>query len=272
MTSSHLRGAFRKVCRALEREKRNSPWSEPVGVNAKRDTTRVCDVRAEQAIEHYCIRHIAEPVCLISEERGTWMTKPGIPRERWVMDPLDGSENFARRLKYSGVAIAALPYDRPLVSSQVTTALIGEIQTERAYLATRRQGKAVITGKRIRVSRTRKLRDALIGCDWHFTKRPPQKCLFRLVHACKDIRRLGSTVVELMCVADGRYDAYVDIRNELTAEDFLAASLVIEAAGGCITDRQGCDWGEIRNLTQRFTVIAAATIELHEAILHILNQ
>lgn len=242
-----------------------------VGRNAKRDVTRRFDQLADAAIRRYAAAAIRAPVRIVSEESGERLTRPGRPARRWVVDPVDGSENFSRALGMSGMAIAELPAGGPMNADRVERALLGDLRTGVAYLTRRGAGATTQTGRPVCVSWTRRLSEALVGCDLHFTRRRPEGRLLRLVGACKDIRRMGSTVVELMCVADGRYDAYVDIRGELTAEDFLAASLVVREAGGWITDRYGRDWGPIANLTQRFTVVAAGTKTLHRQLLKVLN-
>lgn len=270
MIIEHLNCIFDTICSTLREE--TDIASKDIGVNPKGDVTQNFDILSEKAIKQYCEEKIKYSVCLMSEESGEISTSSETPVERWIVDPVDGSENFSRRLDLSGLSIAVLPYDLSITSANVSGAIIGNLTAGYAYLARKNSGAFDSSGNKISVSRTVRIDDALVGCDLNFKTKKPDTRVLKLLNMCKDVRRMGSTVCELMFVADGRYDAYVDIRNELTAEDFLAASLVIKEAGGVITDINGNDWGEIQNLTQPFTVLAAATPQLHVALIKLLQS
>ena len=85
------------------------------------------------------------------------------------------------------------------------------------------------------------------------------------------MRRLGCDSRALSLVANGALDAHVDIRNRLTPESFFAAGLAVEEAGGCLLTPGGQTLPFAQNLTQRFSLIAAATRQLAEAIVEALE-
>jgi fructose-1,6-bisphosphatase/inositol monophosphatase family enzyme len=72
-------------------------------------------------------------------------------------------------------------------------------------------------------------------------------------------------------VATGALDAHVDIRNRLTAESFFAAALAVEEAGGCVVNSNGQALPSARDLTQRFSLVAAATRRLADDIIEALR-
>jgi myo-inositol-1(or 4)-monophosphatase len=72
--------------------------------------------------------------------------------------------------------------------------------------------------------------------------------------------------MDLVYVANGAYDAYIDIGDIITAESFLAASSIICEAGGIVSDQYGKPLRPITNLTEGFSLVAAGARELHEEI------
>src|SRR5437763_3605846 len=77
--------------------------------NARGDVTKEFDYLAEQRIIDYFRREVAEPVRVLAEERGEVRTKPGAAAWTLILDPVDGSENFARGVEWSSISLAALP-------------------------------------------------------------------------------------------------------------------------------------------------------------------
>ena len=82
---------------------------------------------------------------------------------------------------------------------------------------------------------------------------------------CKTVRRirlLGSVAIELCYVADGTYDAFLDIRGNLRVVDIAAAKLIIEEAGGTVTNENGKSLKNKLNVTERTSVIAACNLKV----------
>ncbi|MFA5029115.1 MAG: inositol monophosphatase family protein [Candidatus Methylomirabilota bacterium] len=75
----------------------------------------------------------------------------------------------------------------------------------------------------------------------------------------------------LAAVADGGVDAYVDVRDTLTPENYMAAYLIVAEAGGVITDRHGRPLLPVASMTQGQSIVVAATPQLHAALLALLD-
>jgi fructose-1,6-bisphosphatase/inositol monophosphatase family enzyme len=67
-----------------------------VQTNARGDVTKEFDYLAEERIINHCAREFGDPVRILTEERGEVRTRPGAARWTLIVDPVDGSENFAR--------------------------------------------------------------------------------------------------------------------------------------------------------------------------------
>jgi myo-inositol-1(or 4)-monophosphatase len=77
--------------------------------------------------------------------------------------------------------------------------------------------------------------------------------------------------MDIVYVASGAYDAYIDIGDVITAESFLAALSIVLEAGGIVSDQHGKNLRHIMNLTEGFSLVTAGTKELHTAILAKVN-
>jgi myo-inositol-1(or 4)-monophosphatase len=239
--------------------------------NARGDVTKEFDYLAEARIIDYCTREIAEPVRILTEERGEVPSKPGRAAWTLIVDPVDGSENFARGNELSCVSLALLPgadLPRPEV---VAVALVGRIFSGTTYEAEKGAG-AWRNGQPIRPSATGQLSDALITIDFNFRGSPNVSRLFPLLRRIKDARRFGSAAFEFAAVASGGADAYVDVRDSLSPENYMAAYLIVTEAGGVVSDRFGRPLAPIHSMTQGQSIVAAATQSLHAAILAVLAQ
>src|SRR5438132_13178072 len=79
--------------------------------------------------------------------------------------------------------------------------------------------------------------------------------------------RTGSSAMDIVYVANGAYDAYIDIGDVITAESFLASLSIIREAGGTISDQHGKPLRPIRNLSKSFSLVVAGTRQLHDELL-----
>jgi len=241
-----------------------------VQTNARGDVTKEFDYLAEERIISYCAREISAPVRILTEERGEVRTRPGAARWTLVVDPVDGSENFARGNELSSVSLALLPGEQMPHPEAVSAALVGGIFSGTVYEAEKGTG-AWRNGQPIHASTTTRLSDALVTIDFNFRGSPSVARLFTLLSHIKDARRFGSAAFELVVVASGGADAYVDIRDTLSPENYMAAYLIVREAGGMISDRFGRPLAPIRSMTQGQSIVAAGTASLHAAILEALG-
>ena len=256
----------------------------PVATNPKGEATRGFDAEAERiALE--VARERLGAYCALSEEAGEVVCGRDA---RWtlVIDPCDGSNNFRRGIRSVGFAVAALPAGAPLDPDLVEYALCGDIFTGTVYSAARGQG-ATIDGLQCSASRLGALRHAMLGVNLGRERkgralapvvsedddepvRYTSSQIHRLLDRAATIRRMGATVLDLCYVAQGAYDAYVDLRDRLTPENFLAPALVLREAGALLTGPDGGQLGEVV-FTQPYSVIACGTHALLDEILGVLR-
>lgn len=266
----------RKLLRAMFSETREFLLGEglrklaTVQTNARGDVTKEFDYLAEERIINYCAREMPASVRILTEERGEVRTRSGAARWTLIVDPVDGSENFARGNELSSVSLALLPGEDMPHPEAVTAALVGGIFSGTVYEAEKGSG-AWRNGQPIRSSATTKLADALVTIDFNFRGSPTVTHLFPLLRHIKDARRFGSAAFELVVVASGGADAYVDIRDTLSPENYMAANLIVTEAGGTISDRFGKPLAPIRSMAQGQTIVSAGTPALHAAILEVLG-
>jgi myo-inositol-1(or 4)-monophosphatase len=205
---------------------------------------------------------------VISEERPRFVTS-ATPSYRIVIDPVDGSTNIARGILTAGVSLAVLSSDVPISPEQVQWALVGELFSGIVYTAQRGRG-AFRNGQRCQVSATKRFEDCLAGMN--FDGRDLDTLRKLIVEPPAKVRRTGSSAMDIVYVASGAYDAYVDAGDVLTAESFLAALSIVLEAGGIVSDQHGKNLRYITNLSEGFSLVVAGTKELHEAILARINQ
>lgn len=202
---------------------------------------------------------------IITEERPSFSTQPS-PDYRIVIDPVDGSTNVEHGIRTAALALAVLPINAPVTPEQVQWALVGELYSGTVYEASRGDG-AFCNGRRCQISNISAYSQSLLGINMDARYRDSLRALLLDGEPPAFVRRSGSTAMDLVYVANGAYDAYVDIGGELTGESFLASASIVIEAGGTVTDEQGKPLRPIKSLDERYSIIAAGSKALHNAIL-----
>jgi myo-inositol-1(or 4)-monophosphatase len=202
---------------------------------------------------------------IITEERPAFSTSIE-PSYRIIIDPVDGSTNVSRGIPTAGVSLAVLPSDEPITPQNVQWALVGELYSGTVYQAQRAWG-AFCNGHRCQVSETSQLEQCLAGIN--FDGRDPEVFRKLLIEhpPINNVRRSGSSSMDIVFVANGAYDAYIDTGDILTAESFLAPLSIVLEAGGIVTDQYGKPLRPISNLTEGYSLVVAGTKELHTKLL-----
>jgi myo-inositol-1(or 4)-monophosphatase len=271
---------FTAVRRYLLGDGLASEAREQVATNPKGEMTRAFDAEAERIALAVAERELGAFHAL-SEEAGE-ITVGRQPRWTLVLDPCDGSNNFRRGIRSVGFAVAALPFGAALDPAQVTYAVCGDIFTGTLYSAARGQG-ATIDGRPCHTSATRELRHAMLGINIGRARSPLATALdeagrahvaqrlWDIIGGASTIRRTGATVLDLCYVAQGAYDGYVDLRERLTPENFLAPSLILTEAGGLFVGPDGQPIGPVA-FTHPYSVLATANAALLAELLTILGQ
>lgn len=160
----------------------------------------------------------------LGEETGG---KPG--RRAWVIDPIDGTSNFARGIAHWCVSIAFVE------DGQIRLGAIYQPMSREMFAA--REGKgATLDGVAMKVTTTARIEEAAIELGW--SKRRPNKDYtdtgLRLLEAGASFRRCASGALGLAAVAAGRTDAYFE--RHINSWDCLAGILMVREAGGWTND------------------------------------
>lgn len=236
--------------------------------NAKGDDVKVFDLAADDAALAV-LREFRPSILVDSEECGRQDTGPGSPRHRLVLDPVDGSDNWARGLPLSALSCSVLPIDAPLHPDWVEAAMVGPLQEEIPLIALKGSG-AWRESTRLAVSEVRSITDALISVELnHFS---PSPGLARLMSRTRGVRCYGCASRALALVAVGAIDAHVDVRVRLTAESYLAAARLVIEAGGRVVGIDGPPLPAATGLTDGVCLIAAGTQDLCDAIVDCLRR
>jgi myo-inositol-1(or 4)-monophosphatase len=152
----------------------------------------------------------------------------------WVIDPLDGTTNFLHGFPQYCISIGLLHKGKP------TQAVVFDPNRNELFTASKGVG-AYLNDRRIRVSRTDKLEDALMATGFPFReveRLDDYMRMFRNVTmATSGIRRPGAAALDLAWVACGRVDGFWEIG--LSPWDMAAGALLVREAGGLIGDLEG---------------------------------
>ncbi len=182
----------------------------------------------------------------------------------WIIDPLDGTTNYAHGYPVACVSIAVYQNGRPLLGG------VYDPFRNELFLAQRGKG-ATLNGKRLGVSTTAIITDSLLITGFAYDRAERADYYLKPFKAfmikCHDVRRSGSAALDLAWVAAGRADGFWEF--ELNPWDVAAGRLLIEEAGGKVTDFNGKEWND-------WTVMGKRTLatngKIHASMLSILRK
>jgi myo-inositol-1(or 4)-monophosphatase len=168
-------------------------------------------------------------------------------RRTWVIDPLDGTVNYANGIPFFCVSIGLVEEGVPVVGV-VLDPLRGD-----CYAATA-GGPATLNGDPVHASDKTELGDfvvsmAIIGRGGIARER-------RVAHEIRIGRRMGSAALALAYIGSGRFDAYVQ-NGGLSLWDIAAAGLIAERGGATVTDLSGGAWWNVAKRGPRLSIVAA---------------
>ncbi len=155
----------------------------------------------------------------------------------WVIDPLDGTVNYAHNLPIFSVSIALI-HQKQVLSGVIYNPILDEL-----FVAELNKG-AFLNGRRLFVSKCNKLEDSFLvtGFPYNIDKNPSH-CIDQFVRMLQmgiPVRRLGSAALDLAYVAAGRFDGFWEIN--LNPWDVAAGVLIVTEAGGKVTQYNGDDY------------------------------
>jgi len=165
---------------------------------------------------------------ILAEERGM---HPGSSDERWIVDPLDGTTNYAHDYPMYCVSIA---YER---AGEVVAAAVYAPALEELYAGERGSG-ATCNGKPLRVTGTRSVAESLVCTGFKPAQYERNGAYFaRLSRMAQGVRRDGAAALDLAFVAAGRFEAFWEF--DLAAWDVAAGALLVREAGGRVSAIDG---------------------------------
>ena len=229
--------ALRAARKAGENIVRASDDLDRIDIVAKgvNDFVSEVDVAAEQEITYHLQKAYPDHA-ILGEESG--LIGDENAEYQWIIDPLDGTTNFARGIPHYAISIACLH------KGKLEHAVVVDPVRREEFTASRGRG-AQLNGRRIRVSKRTSLDGALLGTGIPFKGHcddklePYAKSVEVLAGQCAGIRRAGAASLDLAYVAAGRLDAFWEIG--LAQWDIAAGALLVKEAGGLVADINASD-------------------------------
>jgi myo-inositol-1(or 4)-monophosphatase len=217
---------------------------------------------ADHAVEEHVIKrlHQAFPThnVLAEEQGGATLDNLG---PLWIIDPLDGTNNFAHNFPHVGISLALWVDGAPLIG------VIYDPLRDECFTARRGNG-AARNGTPIRVTPTDQLAQALLATGFPYDRWTAEDDntahLAHFLRRSQGVRRAGAAVLDLAYVACGRFDGFWELR--LSPWDIAAGVLIVEEAGGRVTDPKGA------SLQLEQGDIVASNGHIHEAMIRVLQQ
>jgi myo-inositol-1(or 4)-monophosphatase len=194
---------------------------------------------------------------ILSEEAGKIVQDSAY---KWIIDPIDGTINFAHGIPLNCVSIA-IEYEGEMIMGAVYNPHMNEF-----YFAEKGKG-ATLNDKSIKVSAETEVIKACLVTGFPYTyldmANGPLEIFERFIRKGVPVRRLGSAAIDLCWVAAGRFDGFYE--HKLEAWDSSAGYLIIEEAGGKVTDFKGDKYSPYQHR------ILATNGKIHEEMLGVIN-
>jgi myo-inositol-1(or 4)-monophosphatase len=215
------------------------------------------DHAAEEAILNIIKKDFPDHY-ILSEEAGEIVQDSNY---KWIIDPIDGTVNFAHSIPICCVSIA-LEHNGTIIMGAVYNPNLNEL-----FFAERGKG-ATLNEKAIRVSEKSSVINACLvtGFPYTYLDMPngPLEIFEKLIRKGVPVRRLGSAATDLCWVAAGRFDGFYE--HKLEAWDSAAGYLIVEEAGGVVTDFKGDKFSPYQ------PHVLATNGKIHDEMLEIINN
>ncbi len=225
------------------------------------DLVTEADLASERLIVEAIRTRFPEHTILSEEGLGDWQTVAGQATHLWLVDPLDGTVNYAHGFPVWGVSLALAQ------EGQVVLGVVYDPLRDEIFWA-ERGGGAWCGDRRLHVSAVAHLREALLATGFPYLRATiPDNNLAEfnaVMPRVQGVRRAGAAVLDLAYVAAGRLDAYWE--RHLNPWDWAAGWLLVTEAGGVVTSMSGEPWRLGMNH------LAASNGRLHQELLAVLAQ
>ena len=171
---------------------------------------------------------------ILSEECGDLVQDS---QYKWIIDPIDGTVNFAHRIPICCISIG-LEHNGKMIMGGIYNPFMNEL-----FIGERGQG-VTLNDKPVRVSKKDSVAKACMvtGFPYTYLDEPngPLQVFERFIRRGVPVRRLGSAAIDLAWVACGRFDGFYE--HKLQAWDSAAGFLMVQEAGGRVTDLKGGEY------------------------------
>lgn len=209
-------------------------YGKPHQIRHKGDIDLVteADLASEKAIIEVVSYAFPQHTILAEESKSTYSTVPSGPT--WIIDPLDGTTNFAHSFPFFGVSIGFFSDGHPTAG-----VIFCPLQNE-LFCSIKGKG-AWLNGNPIQVTSENTLQKALIGTgfpyDVHGTLEQVCRAMRAVLPQVQDLRRAGAAALDLAYVACGRLDGFWEMN--LKPWDSAAGALLVSEAGGTLSNFSG---------------------------------
>ncbi|SDQ50275.1 inositol monophosphatase family protein [Quadrisphaera sp. DSM 44207] len=233
-----LAGLAEAVARAagdLVRDQRPDDLGVAATKSSATDVVTAMDTAAEELVRRELARARPDDG-LLGEEGGL---RPGRSGLTWVVDPIDGTVNYLYRIPAYAVSLAVVSGDPHPARWTALAGCVHNPATGETWTAARGAG-ARLDGRLLGPVLAPPLERALVGTGFGYTasRRAEQAAVVAaLLPRVRDVRRIGSSALDLCAVASGRLDAYYE--RGLNPWDLAAGALVVTEAGGAVTGLRG---------------------------------
>ncbi len=216
-------------------------FNKPLKINYKSrfDMVTEADLESEEFIVNH-LSGLSPNIPVVSEEESDSDKtdhEPGPSEFQWIVDPLDGTTNFAHGLGHFCISVALTQNQKPIagfiydpVKNEVFKAIHGE--------------GAFLNNRQIKVSQNATLEKSIIATGFPYKVREftsnnlAEFCAFRLV--TQGVRRFGAAALDLAYVACGRLDGFWE--RWLKPWDTAAGVIILQEAGGLVTQYDGTEY------------------------------
>jgi myo-inositol-1(or 4)-monophosphatase len=269
---------WREVCQEIIEESQlavtplvgTKEAGEIVKMGADGTPTKYIDLVAENKVLEV-LEGIERPLILVSEEIGEVKIGDGPSDVMLVVDPLDGTSNAVKNIPAYGISVAVAPIlsdlKGPLTIQDVQMGVVKNFATGDVYSAIKDEG-SFMNNEKLVTSSKKDLSQSSLGA---YVYRMDMEKIEKLCKTVRRMRILGSIAIELCYVAEGIYDAFVDISDNLRVVDISAAKVILEESGGMVTDQYGQALQGKLNVLEKTSLIAACNSTIHKDIIRILG-
>ncbi|TPW20464.1 MAG: myo-inositol-1(or 4)-monophosphatase, partial [Elusimicrobia bacterium] len=256
-----LRDVLVRALKAAGREMRRGFLTAKVSFKSRANPVTEADLAAEQAILDVVLRRFPGHDFL-TEERAPRASGSDYV---WVVDPIDGTVNYAHGFPHSCASVAVVRRGVTLAGG------IYDPFRDELFLAERGRG-ATLNGRPLKVGEAARLGDALLltgfAYDRHLKAAKYAGYVRKFLERAQDLRRSGSAALDLAWVAAGRVDGYWEFT--LNPWDVAAGKLLVEEAGGRVTDFSGRPWSQDPRTWGAQTL--ASNGKIHRGMLSVLRR